>query len=88
VADKWKHLDRLMSPWQTFTIFIKKANLAAKNKLVKAVFKHNFVYSKEAFRTPSINDAFTLNYLNANEKWLLFVEQPLVFLEQNLLCRP
>jgi len=68
VADKWKHLDRLMSPWQTFTIFIKKANLAAKNKLVKAVFKHNFVYSEEAFRTPSINDAFALNYLKLTKK--------------------
>jgi len=47
VADKWKHLDRLMSPWQTFTIFIKKSNLAAKNKLAKAVFKHKLFIPKE-----------------------------------------
>jgi len=65
-----------------------KANLSAKNMLVKAVFKHHLVYSEGAFRTPSINDAFALNYLKANEKGLLFVEQPLVFSGQNPLCSP
>jgi hypothetical protein len=52
------------------------------------VFKHNLVYSEGAFRTPSINDAFSLNYLNANKKGLLFVEQPLVFSGQNPFSSP
>ncbi len=41
-----------------------------------------------AFRTPSLNDAVALNYLDANRKGLLFVEQPLVFFGQNPFSSP
>jgi hypothetical protein len=50
------------------------------------LFKHNIVYSEGGFRTPSMGDAFADKYLNANKKWLLFVEQPLVLSGQTPFC--
>ncbi len=65
-----------------------KASISAKNELIKAVFKHNLVYSEGVFRTPFINNAFALNYFNANKKGLLFVEQPSAFSGQNPFGSP
>jgi site-specific DNA recombinase len=87
-TDKWQRLERLLPALTNLFDVYEKANITAKNKLVKAVFKHNLVYSEGAFRTPSINDAFSLNYLNANKKGLLFVEQPLAFSGQNPFSSP
>lgn len=84
-ADKWQRFEKLMPALSNLHDIYEKASVTAKNKLVKAVFKHNLVYSEGAFRTPSINDAFSLNYLNTNRKGLLFVEQPLAFSGQNPL---
>ncbi len=87
-SDKWARFEKLFPALTNLLEIYEKANISAKNKLVKAVFKHNLSYSEGAFRTPPINDAFALNYLNANKKGLLFVEQPLVFSGQNPFCSP
>lgn len=87
-TDKWQRMEKLMPALTNLFDIYEKANISAKNKLVKAVFKHNLVYSDGAFRTPFINDAFALNYLNTNKKGLLFVEQPLAFSGQNPFSSP
>ena len=53
--------------------------------MIRAVFKHNLTYSDGAFRTPCIKDAFAANYLSVKEKWLLFLEQSLIFSGTNPL---
>lgn len=58
--NQWKRFDRLVPALANLFDIYEKADLGAKNKLVKAVFKHNLSYSDGAFRTPSINDAFAL----------------------------
>jgi hypothetical protein len=52
------------------------------------VFKQNLTFSDGMFRTPFINEIFYDNYLILNEKGLLFVEQPSVFLGQNPVSSP
>lgn len=75
-SDQWKRFDRLVPALTNLFDIYEKADLTAKNKLAKAVFKHNVVYSEGAFRTPSVNNAFALNYVKTNEKRLLFIEHP------------
>jgi len=86
--DKWQQLERFMPALTNVFDIYEKAKISAKINLVKGVFKHNLVYSEGAFRTPSISEAFAYNSLKAKEKWLLFVEQPLVFSRQNPFSSP
>jgi len=87
-SDQWKRFDRLVPALTNLFDIYEKADLTVKNKLVKAVFKHNVVYSEGAFRTPSVNNAFALNYVKTNgKKVALYRTTPGVF-RAKPLCSP
>ena len=65
-----------------------RASIKHKHTLIKAVFKHAISFSEGAFRTPSIGELFTHNYLNIKEKGLLLLEQPFVFSGKHPLRSP
>ena len=85
---KWDRLYRLLPSLTTLDAIYERATIKDKHALVKAVFKHAITFSEGAFRTPFISELFAHNCLNIKEKWLLFVEQPLVFSEVNPFCSP
>ena len=76
---KWERLQTVLPTLTTLAEVYEKTSVKYKQLLVKAVFKHAITFSEDTFRTPSISELFSHNYLKAKEKGLLFVEQPSVF---------
>jgi site-specific DNA recombinase len=76
INGKWQRLERLLPELTNLKSIYNIAPLSNKQSLIKGVFKHNLTFSDGAFRTPSVEPAFTDNSLIAKEKGLLFVEQP------------
>lgn len=80
----WERLKHVFPNLTSLAEVYERASIKLKHKLIRAVFKHPITFSEGAFRTPSINDIFALNYDKIKEKGLLFVEQP----SQILFCSP
>ena len=64
------------------------ASIFDKHKLIRVVFQHNLTFKNTGFETPLINEAFYDNYLIANKKGLLFLEQPSLGLGVNPVSSP
>lgn len=53
------------------------AMINQQHSILNEVFKQGITFRDDAFRTPSVNPAFSHSVLKMKEKGLLFVEQPL-----------
>lgn len=67
-TSKWERLSKHLPRLSNLGELYRKARTIDQHRLVRGVFKHNFIYSDGAFRTPSINEIFFNNYLNSMKK--------------------
>jgi hypothetical protein len=85
---KWDRLHKVLPCLTSLNTIYDRASITDKHSLIKAVFKHAITFSDSAFRTSFISEVFAHNYLNIKEKWLLLLEQPVVFSGANPFCSP
>lgn len=85
---KLKRLDQLMPKLSSLKNIYQISDLRRKQSLIRGVFKHKLTYSDGAFRTPKVDEAFSINSLKAKEKGLLYEEQPSDVWGQIPFCSP
>jgi len=84
----WHKLEKFLDRLKSIKEVYESASIFDKHKLIRVVFQHNLTFKNTGFETPLINEALYDNYLIANKKGLLFLEQPSLILGVNPVSSP
>jgi site-specific DNA recombinase len=76
INEKMSRLEKAIPQLCNHKTLYESLGLMGKQKLLHGVFKANLIFTGEQLRTPLLHPALMCNYLKANKKGLLFVEQP------------
>ena len=84
----WHKLEKFLDRLKSIKEVYESASIFDKHKLIRVVFQHNLTFKNTGFEIPLINEALYDNYLIANKKGLLFLEQPSLILGVNPVSSP